>query len=325
MTATRMLPTDMQLANEYRFSRKHVDGYIRKEIEANPWLIEKVKQGEALLADYLSKDYYASKNARLSQIQGMDLEEFIKTVFVQIAYCQTPELFTSVTAQLASVLGFSEKREAIQTIAEMVAVLCATDVFDIEKAGMSSSLMVISQIPLSERLLEYIQNTRFLPPMVCEPNTVTNNHESGYLTHNDSLILGKGNHHSGDICLDVINLQNSIPLKLSQEFLLAYKEEPNKPFTLENVKDKALEEGEVLTDAQAKEILQSQIDGWDTFVSESNQMYLLMLQQGNKFYLTNKVDKRGRLYATGYHITSQGSAYKKAMIELAQEELVEGV
>jgi len=320
-----MLPYDMQLANEHRFSKHHIDRYIRKEIEANEWMQEKVEQGVQLLNEWLCGEYYDSKMARLEQVRGLDLRELVISIFVQIAYCQREELFTSVTAQLAGRLHFSEKREGIQTIAEIVAVLCGTDVFDINKHSMAASLMVQSRIPLSENLLRYVYESRFLPPMVCPPNTVTNNHESGHLTHNDSLVLGKGNHHDGDLCLDVINLQNQIPLKLDVDFLLAMEEEPNNPFSVENVKDKALEDGEVLTDAQAKEILQQQIDNWDTFKAESNQMYMLMINQGNRFHLTNKVDKRGRLYAVGYHITTQGSAFKKAVIELADEEIVEGV
>jgi len=50
-----------------------------------------------------------------------------------------------------------------------------------------------------------------------------------------------------------------------------------------------------------------------------------MVSQGNEFYLTNKVDKRGRIYSQGYHINTQGTSFKKAMIDLAHEELVTGM
>jgi DNA-directed RNA polymerase len=50
-----------------------------------------------------------------------------------------------------------------------------------------------------------------------------------------------------------------------------------------------------------------------------------MINSGNEIYLTNKVDKRGRIYAQGYHITTQGTSFKKAMLELAHEELVTGI
>jgi hypothetical protein len=138
--------------------------------------------------------------------------------------------------------------------------------------------------------------------MVCEPLEAVNNHDSGYLTHSDCLILGQNNDHSHDICIDVINTQNKIPLKLETEFLSTVEEMPKKP--LDTVE---------------------KLHQWGVFKADSYSRYLLIAGQGNRFWLTNKVDTRGRLYAQGYHISTQGSAFKKAMIEFAHEEIVTGV
>lgn len=262
--ATTMLPRDMQLTNEYRFNRKHIDGYIDREIREHPETEAKVAQGVQLLEDWRNQTYHESKMVRLAQLEHIDLEHVVRRIFIQAAYCQIPELFTSVTAQLAAVLKFSDKAEGIQTIAEMVAVVCATDAYDIVKPSPLSSLMVQSRIPLSEKMLTYVMNSTYLPPMVCEPETLTNNSESAYLTHNDSLLLGKGNHHTGDICLDVLNRQNSIPLCLNIEFLSQVEEVP----TFE-IKD------------------QSQQEQWDRFKWQSHELYKLMVKQGNRFYITN--------------------------------------
>ena len=297
-----MLPRDMQHTNECRFSKKHIDGYILREIEDNPDTEAKVHEGVTRLEDWLSQSYYASKDARLNQLQGVDLEQTVRKIFINVAYCQVPELFTSVTAQLAGVLKMSEKADGIITIGEMLAVLCMTDAFDIIKADASSSLVVQSKIPVSDNLIRYIVQSRYLPPMVCEPTPVTNNHESPYLTHNDCLILGKNNSHSEDICLDVINIQNSVRLKLDLDFLKTVEEMPT--FQLDD---------------------QRKIDNWHTFKVQSYEVYLMLAKQGNQFWLTNKVDKRGRLYAQGYHVNTQGASFKKAMIEFADEETVTGV
>ena len=64
---------------------------------------------------------------------------------------------------------------------------------------------------------------------------------------------------------------------------------------------------------------------WGVFKSQSTGIYQMLHDQGNEFYLANKVDKRGRMYAHGYHVTTQGSPFKKAMVELAHKERVEGV
>lgn len=49
----------------------------------------------------------------------------------------------------------------------------------------------------------------------------------------------------------------------------------------------------------------------------------LLIQEGNEFYLTHKYDKRGRVYCQGYHVTYQGAAWNKAVIEFADKELID--
>lgn len=298
----RMLPRDVQKANEYRFSRKHIDRYIRQAITENPDTVARLEDGIRRVQEWLNQTYYTSKQARLNQLKGLDLDALVLDLFVGVAYVQREELFTSVSAQLAGRLGFSDKAESIQTVAEILAVLCYTDAFDICKASKSSSLVVISRIPLSDELRGYIADSQYLPPMICEPEPLVNNHTSGYLTHNDSLILGKGNHHDGDLCLDALNTQNQVALKLCVEFLCTVEEEPT--FELDSAE---------------------KINQWGEYKRQSYQIYHLLVTQGNRFWLTHKVDKRGRIYAQGYHVTSQGSSFKKASIELAHEELVSGV
>ncbi len=292
----------LQEMNEERYNRKHIDAKIRNEIEANPDMMNKLEHGAELVQNYMAGQYYASKMKRIAQLANLDVYALVMDIFTGIAYSQKPELFTSVTAQLAARLKFSDKTEAITTVAELVAVLCQTDAFDIDKESKMSSLMVVSRIPLSERLVEFIETSQYLPPMVCSPLELTHNYSSGYLTHNDSLILGSGNHHDGDICLDVLNTMNKVALTLDTEFLSTVEEEPT--FEL---------------------ITQDQIDQWKAYKKQCYAFYTLMVQQGNHFYLTHKVDKRGRIYACGYHINTMGTPTKKAMLELANAELVEGV
>lgn len=298
----KMLPRDIQLANEYTYSRKFIDRYIEKAITSCEDTMKKVAHGVVLLEEYRSKTYsYDSKNVRMQSIQHLELEPLVISILVGVAYCQSPELFTSITAQLAGRLRFSEKVDGIKTIAEMVAVLCNTDAFDILKPDKFASLAIQSNIPLDDRLLGYIQNSTYLPPMVCEPRTLTNNYSSGYLTHEDSLILGKGNHHDDNICLDTLNIANSVALTLNTEFLSTFEEEPTYEL-----------------DTPTKEVL------WNRYKTQSYKYYSMIAKQNNRFYLTHKVDKRGRTYAQGYHISTQGTSFKKASIELADGEVVTG-
>lgn len=291
----------LQEINEQRYNRKHIDAKIRKAIENDQATLLKVQEGVLLVSKYMAGEYYESKMKRVAQLKSMDLPDLVMDIVVGIAYFIRPELFTSVSAQIASRLQFSDKTEAITTVAELLAVLCQTDLFDIDKPDKLASLTLVSRVPLPERVIDFIENSEYLPPMVCEPLELTHNYSSGYLTHNDSLILGTGNHHDGDICLDVLNTMNKVALRLDTEFLSKVEEEPT--FEL---------------DSQDKE------DLWHEFKTQSYKFYNLMVECGNKFYLTHKVDKRGRIYACGYHITTQGTAFKKASIELAREEIVDG-
>jgi hypothetical protein len=292
----------LQEMNEERYNRKHIDAKLRAFIETGVETNIRRWDGVNLVHKYMAGEYYQSKMKRIEQLKNLDVLELVTDILVGVAYYMRPELFTSVSAQIASRLKFSDKTEAIATVAELLAVLCQTDLFDIDKPDKMASLTLVSRMTLPVNLVDFIENSQYLPPMVCKPLELTHNFSSGYLTHNDTLILGTGNHHDGDICLDVLNLMNSVPLRLDTEFLSKVEEEPT--FEL---------------DTQEKE------DLWRDFKTQSYKFYSLMVQCGNKFYLTHKVDKRGRIYASGYHITTQGTAFKKASIELAREEIVDGV
>jgi hypothetical protein len=287
--------------NEKRYSRKFIDTYIREEIEASPMMMERVEYGAKMLEEWAHGTYYDYKNKRLAQLHNHNFRDLVMDVFVGIAYLVREELFTSVSAQMAGRLRFSDKPEAIKTMAEIIAVLSYMDVFSIRRKTPTASMKVISHIPLSVKLLDHIDQSEYLPPMVCKPMKLTNNFSSGYLFHNDSLIL-KNNHHDGDICLDVLNLMNSVELSLTVDFLTNVEETPKEAPTT-----------------------QDQLDNWNRFKTQSYRFYKLMVDQGNKFYLTHKVDKRGRVYAQGYHISTQGSSFKKASIELRKKEFIEGV
>lgn len=297
-----LLQITRQETIEQRYNKRHIDRYIREAIANDITMQQKIVEGVQLVEAYRNQTYYESKNVRIAQLQGLDLVQLVTDIFVGIAYCIREELFTSVTAQLAGRLGFSDRVDAIKTVAELVAVLCQTDVFDINKADKMASLVVKSNLQLDDWLLEYISHSQYLPPMVCMPLELTDNYSSGYLTHKDSLILGKGNHHEGDLCLDVLNLMNAVPLQLNTRFLCTLEEEPT--FDLDTPE---------------------KVQQWNNFKEQSYAFYKLMMDNGNTFHMTHKVDKRGRTYAQGYHINPMGTAFKKAMIELADEELVEGV
>lgn len=311
---------------ERKYNRALIDRRISEEIDASPAMQDKIADGEQRLINWLSQSYYPSKDARLAKLDQSKLKSLIHNIFVGVAYCQEPTLLTSITGQLAGRLGMEDKKESILTLAEILAILCNTDAFDMARMGAMSSWYLLSRIPLSQELQKFIWGSAYLPPMVCTPLELKTNRDSGYLSHKESLILGNGNHHDGDICLDVLNKMNQVPLALALDFMCKVEEDPNQEFTIEKVKENALKKkGEIYTDAEARKIVMLQIEHWKHFKSQGYEFYRIMAVTGNRFHLTHAVDKRGRAYARGYHITTQGTAHKKACVELADAEIVEGV
>lgn len=298
-----MLPEDLQRANECRYARQHVDKYLRDYILADEVIEPLIEKGVTLLEEWVNTDFsYESKNVRVSALKAMDLKEIVLDLVIASAHCRGPEMFTSFTAQVAGQLGFDDKLDSIKTVAEITAVLCETDLFDLIKNNRFDSWKIVSNIELEPRLEEFIKNCTYLPPLVVKPKELTHNRDTPYLTIGpESRILNKGLHNE-DICLDVINRKNAVALSLNTRFLCLVEETSNSPL-----------------DSPEKLLM------WNNMKVQSYEFYTLMTAQGNKFYLDHKADKRGRLYACGYHISTQGSPIKKAMIELHKQDVVTGV
>lgn len=322
------METNQQIINqqwiEEHYNRRLIGQKVR-EVFNDPAVQTKIDEGVELVNGWINTEFsYDSKNNRVAQLKMLDVRELVTSIFEGIAFVIKPELLTSVTAQMASHLGFSDKVVAIQTTSELLAVLCNTNLFDIYKESKHGSLKVISNIELPADILKDIENSEYLSPMVCEPLELTNNRSSGYLTeHGVSLILGgAANHHTGDICLDVLNTMNRVKLTLNTEFL-SYLEEDSSEITVESIKKAAAKKGKILTTVVATERLQRALENWDHFKKTSYEMYTLIVKQGNEFHLTHRVDKRGRIYAQGYHISTMGTSFKKAMIDLVEQEKVD--
>ena len=298
----QILPHDMQHLIEERYARHHLERLIKEAVNDIPELKAKQAEGVQLLTDWLALPHEGKKKARLDQLDILKLPELVMEVITAIAYCTMPTLYVSVTSQLSVRLGFDDRADGIRTVAEIIAVLAVLDIYDMDKASTYASVTVTSRIPLPEDLIHRAQQMEYTPPMVVQPRDLTHNFESPYLSYNECQILGPHNGHEGDICLDVINTQNRVALSLDMGFLCKVDELPSYELDTPN-------KGQL----------------WDQFLKTSREIYLLLHRAGNRFYLTNRVDKRGRMYAQGYHVTTQGTPFKKAMIELADAEVVQGV
>jgi len=54
----------------------------------------------------------------------------------------------------------------------------------------------------------------------------------------------------------------------------------------------------------------------------SKDVITALTQMRDKFWLTHKYDRRGRVYCQGYHVNYQGNPWNKAVVEFADKELL---
>jgi len=166
----------------------------------------------------------------------------------------------------------------------------------------------IIEFEISKDVQRQLDLYQYPLPMVIKPEPVTSNRETGYLTCRGSLILKK-NHHDEDICLDHINRMNAVRLTIDDDtaFMVA-----NQWRHLDKPK-----EGESSGDYKKR------VKAFEKYDSSSKEVIKQILVHGNDFHLTHKYDKRGRSYCQGYHINYQGTAWNKAVVQLADKELIE--
>lgn len=146
-------------------------------------------------------------------------------------------------------------------------------------------------------------------PLVIKPKKVKDNFDRGYYTTSGSIIL-KNNHHDFDVCLDHINRVNSIPLMMNVETVSMVK---NSWKGLDKQK-----EDETRADYLRR------VKAFKRYDDVAHNVIDIMVQCGNRFYLTHRPDKRGRIYSQGHHINYQGNDWNKATVEFADGEAVCG-
>lgn len=324
MTTTRYRYL-LQQKIEETFSKKFIIQKAVDDLLTCESIVAKLNKGVEILYSWFNEEHGIDKSLRLLALQQLDVNELVEhTVALVALHCSKPMKLVSIASMCIGHLKMADKVDAIQTMAEVIAMLSDTDLFDCKKT--KDGWVVLSRIGLDEEVLRYAYNAFYLPPMIIKPRTVRHNRDSGYITQRgESLILGYyENHHDDDICLDAINTLNSNEYELDTDLISSLSEDPLE-ITIEKLQENAAAKDKYLSRFDAEKKLKQILDTWDDYQEECYKIQTLMLYHGNKFYLQNKVDKRGRIYTSGYHISPQGSSFKKAMINLANKEIVTGL
>lgn len=303
---------------EKTFSKRFITAAAVDDLLTCESIVNKLNRGIEYVNSWLNKDHDVERELRLLAVRELDIKELVMQVVACISLeCQKPMKLVSIASLCARHLNMSDKVEAIHTMAEVIAVLGETDLFDNKKTR--EGWIVISRVGLDSEVTQYADNALYLPPLIIKPRKVRSNRDSGYITQRgESLILGfYENHHDDNICLDVLNTLNSNEYELDTDFINQYEEQWHR-------EELSQQEYEELSHAD-REIYNMDAKTWKKFQEQGKFFQHLMIHHGNSFYLCNKVDKRGRIYSSGYHVNVQGSSFKKAMVNFKHHEIPTGL
>lgn len=292
-----------QMTYEDKFSRKNIRQWIVNELNDTPEIMDAIISAQEAVRDWCNVTRlmaYPSKQQRIVKLLEKPIDDLVFDIMLEVCVQQFGS-YQAIAGKLSNQLNNMDTFDAVKTVAEVMAVMCGHDCFDVIVAADSDTgvMMVQSHWELPESVLQKIADTQYLPPMVCKPFKVNENYTYQSMTEMGSLILGnRVNHHDKPLAYDAINIASAIPLSLD-EYILGFNEQPNKEL-----------------DTQDK------VDAFNRMQIASSKVYQFLLDNDNKFYLRWKYDKRGRMYSQGYHVNIQSTDYKKALISFADKELL---
>jgi len=298
-----------QVIIEGKYSRKNIREKVLADVTASAEddLSELFQAACGYVNTYLSLPYkYESKTERVAHVNQLinddrlTVEDIVTEIMLVVFQVEGIQTIQSACGRILHLFEMDDVFDGVKTAAEILAVVCEADLYDIIAASDSEtgSLIIRSNYVLEDCTMEYIAGTKYLPPMISKPRHISKNRDNAYLTVKESFILGGTNHHNEDVNLTNLNLANSVELSLDLS-RLTHTEESSKPL-----------------DSEEKKI------NFERIQQGSREVYDMLLEHGNKFHNTYKYCKRGREYSQGYHVHIQSTGYKKALINLHHKEVI---
>lgn len=287
---------------EKQYSRKTIRELVKSDVDASSQVFKDCVKAVNI---YTAKSYYDSKDKRIKELlmHTITTEEIVTELFASVLPYQVITPIQSIAANLGSRLGYAYIIDSIKTASEIIAVCEPSGLYTIYHSehpeNDTATLGIQAHYSLSQHVITYINNTMFLPPMVCRPKKWLNkdNTGGGYLHGSGSCILGTLNHHNLIQSHDVLNILQAIPWELNKYMLDNHDEQPNDPLETH------------------EQLLQ-----FEHFKHEAIEIRKILIEAGNRFFFGWKFCKRGRSYSTGYHVNLQSTEYQKSVIQFAHKE-----
>lgn len=290
----------------------HIYTDIKDDIESS--FISEIKTSTTVIKKWCDVQEYQSKNIRKEFIRQQDLHGLVVGLIAKtVMYCQEPMPLVTFASMVD--IGFEVKLDNIKTVCELIALLAPIELYELSK-NLDGTYTVQTLIELPEALQKRLRLYCYLPPMIEKPNVIRTNNDSGLATiKKDSIILGgKLNHHNKQLSLDVINTLNKTEYEIDKDFINNFE----KDWFREELSQEELKKLS-MTEQQDYQI---SLDTWKQYQDQVSVLKDMLIDKS--IYFTHKYDKRGRIYAQGYHFNTQGTSYEKACINLKTKEFVTG-
>ena len=212
-------------------------------------------------------------------------------------------------ADLPTLLGCLRHHcDTAQEVADLMLQAAVADLVDWSPTTGFAGMFIVKFTISADVQLE-LDRFQYPLPMVIEPKELKKNSDSGYLITTGSVIL-RNNHHNDDVCLDHINRINKMKFQINFDTSKMVKNEWR---NLDRPKD-----GESTDDYERR------VRAFNKYDATARDVIDLLVAEGNEFNLTHKVDKRGRTYCQGHHVTYQGTPWNKACVEFYNQEVCLG-
>ena len=259
--------------------------WLMQYFDTNPFIQDLQDTIDTLIEWVHMEHSYQSKNDRLWEWSPSD-ETLYDVAYHIFALSLLHPAGITYQAMIGAITNYVECKstlDRVKTAAEMIAIAYQCELIVVTKVT-DKTMVITSRHELLVQMPAFIQHMPTFEPVEIRSNP----------------ILGsRFKQHNGDVCTDHIDRMNAIPMTLELRIIEIL------PETTSNVH-------ETIEQEQA----------WNAFVQQSTEVYALIKQQGNEFYLSHSNDTRGRCYASGYCVGYQGSSYKKAIVQLANKEVI---
>lgn len=243
--------------------------------------------------------------------QKVDFVDLFHVLCAELAFAETMTIQRAVGTVLSVFDGMSTTSRKLKA-ANLVLLFCPLAELEIRKGEEYSYIHSLIELDDTEWLGAKRRSQVPLPSIV-PLHTVTENHESGYFTHDKSVLLG-GKHHEEYVNLSHINRCNSTPLKLDRNMVDEYLNSDLNQFDPTPKYNKKTSRLETKMEVALR---QESHNNLAERVPEA-----LEVLGDSVFYNNHEYCNRGRTYCEAYAINYQGKAMSKALVDIAEDHVI---